>query len=227
MVRREVARARIAGVQAVRRATLGTEAGSNYTAQVQGHDAETWEGVEVWQQVGLASRPSAGAEAVVVALDGAGEGAVVVATQDRGVRPTLATGEVALHGIGSDRGQVTMRASGDVDHEPAGTGTVNVGGTAAACVDYLLLGTTYDSAMRLCWGATVAIQFGVMAPLFTTLGDALAALATEGALSLSARNKCTAAATACGGLAVACNAMVTGINKLIAGSYLASKGKVH
>lgn len=151
-IRREVERGLQRAGNHVRRGILSVAFGSDFFGQVRGHDGETWQDVELWQQFGLASRPPAGGEVALVELDGGSEQAVAVATQDRAHRPTTAAGEVVLHSEDDgDQATVRMKPDGTVEVdapggrislEPGGSAFVEVGEGATV---KMLLGETFDS----------------------------------------------------------------------------------
>ena len=147
----------------VRRGLISVAPSAAYFLQAEGHEGETFEDVELWQQYGFASRPPTGGEVALLEMDGGSEQAVAVATQDRAHRPTLAAEEAALYGAVSGGTQPTVicKPNGDVlitsgdnacyvkvDHdgeivlEPTGGEFVEVGDGATA---RMLLGETWDT----------------------------------------------------------------------------------
>lgn len=165
-VRREVARVAGSMRGAMRRGTLGTGASSSYTAQVQGIDGETWELVELWQQFGLASRPPTGGEVALAEVDGAGEGAVMVATQDRAHRPTADASEVVLYGAkaGGTQPTVRLKSTGQLKASAGGATPGSIDLTAAGGVTIATAGGTITIAptgtITINPGAGVAILGG-------------------------------------------------------------------
>lgn len=140
-IRRETDRiARISG-QILRRGIVGLM-GSDYLAQIRGYTDEFFDRVELWQTYGLASRPPIGAEILIGKPDHSAQGAIAIADNARGERPSdLEDSEVCLYGKlnGSDQSQIRMRPTGDIDLLAPGSGdTVNVGGSSEA----LALGDT-------------------------------------------------------------------------------------
>lgn len=215
----------------VRRVTLATAATARFFIQAQGMEGETFEAVEVWQQYGLASRPPAGGEALVVEPDeaGAGEGALAVATQDRAHRPDMDAGEVVLYGKkATGQPAMRLRPNGHVDIDSgSGATTVNVGGDATTCVNYALLGTAHDSEMRTMMGVFVT-QLPLMAGFFSTESTGWQTLKNNSSAGFSTteKNAFDAAAKAAEELSLACGLLEVSVNAYLAGSYLATKVKV-
>jgi len=164
----------------VRRALLASGVDATYSAQLEGDAGDVKNRHEFWQHFGFTSRPPAGGEAAMVAF-GAGEGAVVVAENDRAHRPeTLASGDAMLYAKkdGSDQASVHAKAAGNVDlNAPKTDATVNVGGDA----EFLLLGETVKANMNTFAEAVEAITPGNEAANAIALGvikDAASALDT-------------------------------------------------
>lgn len=248
-IRKEVRRAMSKAHEVVRRGTLGTGASSDYTAQVQGIDGETWERVEVWQQYGLASRPDTGAEVALIEPDGAGEGAVIVATQDRAHRPSCdaeetvvygkkatgqptvrlkPTGQLVAQAGGATPGNVDLTATGSIDLTPGGAGLVNVGGPTA--VDFLIKGTTFNSASATVWGL-VSSAIGGIGAACTAAGSAWSTLAADpfmAACQPATLAVMTAAGLAMTGAGGVCTAATIGITTYLglAPTWTATKAKV-
>ena len=123
------------------------------------------------------------------AADGAGEGAVVVAEQDRAHRPAIAEGEVVLYGEkstgqalvtlrpsgevvihagGIAGGTITLSPTGAITVVPGGVGLVVVGG--AASVEMLAKGTTMVADM-LILATGIHTAFEVWSASGKALGD--------------------------------------------------------
>lgn len=167
-VRREIERAAARWAGIVRRGIL-EQIDSDYYAQSSMSADENNDQVELWQQFGLTSMPPAGGEALLAQVDGRGEGAVAIATNDRAHRPTgLASGDTVLYaaqGGGGGQALLHAKADGDVDLT-AGTGKhVNVGGDSEA----LLLGETVTIDLKTFADALVS-----MPPSGTAVQNALA-----------------------------------------------------
>ena len=147
LIRQEVQRAIQRADNVVRRVLITVAPDADYFTQATGAGDDVFDGAELWQQYGLASRPPVGGEGLMLCAGGSGEGGILVATQDRAHRPSLAASEVALHGPKASGSQATvhMRADGAVDVVPATGKTVNLGGDATACADYLLKGTQFKT----------------------------------------------------------------------------------
>jgi len=187
LIRQEVQRAIQRADNVVRRVLITVAPDTDYFTQATGAGDDVFDGAELWQQYGLASRPPVGGEGLMLCAGGAGEGGILVATQDRAHRPSLAASEVALHGpkASGSQGKVHMKADGAVDVVPATGKTNNLGGDATACADYLLKGTAFDTAMTTvlssmiaagtAWNASpklltdAAIYITLLAGAFTTL----------------------------------------------------------
>jgi len=212
----------------IRRGVLQLEA--SYFCGVEAHDGETFNDVELWQQFGLASRPPAGGEILLALVGGRGEGAIGVATTDRAHRPTgLAAGDAMLYGAasGSDQAQVATRADGDIDVFPATpTDKVNIGTQG---VEAMLLGATFDTALRALVTTPVsglAAAFAALATACTDAGTGLTAISTYGGFSSDQKSKLSTA----GGSMTAAGTALAGTAALfttfLGGSYLATQGRV-
>lgn len=82
--------------------------------QIEAFKGQLTDGVERFQEYGLSTVPPAGSEAIVIALGGARDHAVVVATESREHRPRgLAPGEVQLYAKWGQR--VHLRADGSIE----------------------------------------------------------------------------------------------------------------
>lgn len=146
-VRKEIGRHMQRAVSLIRRGIIQTVSAAYY-AQVEAFEGELYDNVALWQQFGMTSRPPAGGEAAIAKVEGSGEAAVIVATNDDTHRPaTLSVGDAMLYAqqaSGGGQAQVHAKADGDVDLTP-GTGQhVGVGGHSEA----LLLGETVSAAMN-------------------------------------------------------------------------------
>lgn len=126
-------------------------------------DGETRDGVERVQNYGFTSVPLAGAEAVVVFVNGRRDHGLAVAVDDRSHRLTgLEQGEVAIY---SETGsKVVLKANGDVEVTPA-SGVVKVVGDVEA--DGISLKTHTHPGSTLVTTATV----GASATLGTISGN--------------------------------------------------------
>lgn len=144
-IRDEIAKATRRAGGAIRRALISVAPTSSFFMTAKGLTGETWPDLELWQQYGLASRPPADGEVLIVRPDSdGGEGAVAVATNDRNHRPTdLAADEVVLYGKDST-GQPTVRlkAGGDIEINPGTGDWVKVGDNAT---DKILKGDSYNT----------------------------------------------------------------------------------
>lgn len=69
------------------------------TSQVEGLEGETLENVERLENYGLAGRPPAGSEAVLVSVGGARDHQVLVGGEHREHRPELSGGEIKLYSM--------------------------------------------------------------------------------------------------------------------------------
>jgi phage baseplate assembly protein V len=67
------------------------------TMQIEALEGETIDGAERLENYGLAGHPPGGAEGVMVSAGGARDHVLIVAMEDRGVRPALSDGEVKLY----------------------------------------------------------------------------------------------------------------------------------
>lgn len=134
----------------VRRGLIEIATTAEYFVQVSGYEGERNTDIELWQHYGFCSRPPAGTEALYLNPGGRGEGAIVAATSNRTHRPSIGEGDSVLYAAvsGDSQARVDCLAAGDIDLFPGLTAnTVNVGGTAVSCVDYLLKGTAFKAAM--------------------------------------------------------------------------------
>jgi len=171
-VRRLIDDAAGRAMQLVRRGILRSASASGWV-QAEGFAGEHFDGVELWQQYGLASRPPAGAEVLLAQVDGQAEQAIAFATSARASRPTdLEAGETRLYGPGTGQA-VRMRADGSVDVVPASGVKVYIGGPTGA--QAMLLGET--------------VQANII-----TFANAVAAAADLAAVKLAAGTLATAAA---------------------------------
>lgn len=115
--------------------------------QIGGLEGETRDDVEHFQQYGFTSNPQAGAEIVVVCLDGRREHAVVIACEDRRYRlKNLEQGEVAIYTDQGDKivlkrgGTIAVTASTKVEiTSPSVTmsGNLTVDGTVTGTTDVI------------------------------------------------------------------------------------------
>lgn len=137
----------------------------SYFQQIEGFSnppdpPETFNGVELWQHFGLASRPPAGSEALLVKVDGDAEQPIAIVTQNRGERPSgLADGDTVLYGksSGSNQASVKTRADLDVDLVPGAAEFVNVGGAKGdGALQAALLGKTAAEALKVFADAVAA-----------------------------------------------------------------------
>jgi len=158
------------------------------------------------------------------------------------------SGNVEITAGGANTSTFKMDSSGNVEIESGAAGDIDlipgliahVGGTAATAVDFLLKGSTFDTANRLLLNAfsfaffSMVTQFGVLAGSFTTIAAAHTANAAAWAILFpAAQAPSTAAATAATAASAACvaingilNQLLLDIQTFLAGSYLATKGKV-
>jgi phage gp45-like len=199
----------------VRRGMIGTAPSSSYFFQVTGDDdSETFEGVELQQHFGFASRPPAGGECIVVCPGGEGAGGVSIAEQDRAHRPTsLAEGDAALYGAkGAGQAIVLADALGGVTVTSGGALFVLLGGAGA--VDFAVKGTTFNAAN--------AIMLGLVSAALTAGAAAFTALAAVPTIAA------TPAGALCTTAAGACTAGVGGVTAFLAASatWTATKVKV-
>lgn len=135
---------------------------ASYFMQVQGFDGERFDDAELWQQFGLASRPPAGGECLVVKVDAEGEQPIVVSTQDRGERPSgLADGDSILYAkkSGADQASVKCTATAEVQLDGLEFGAFGVTPTTRPAVAAV-------STSTFVGGDTVAI-----ATLLTNIED--------------------------------------------------------
>jgi hypothetical protein len=209
IIRREINKRFDSAVNLIRKGVL-TLVADSYLAQWEANDGELYDESEFWQSFGFASRPPPGGEVLFANLGGHGEHAIGFASNDRAHRPaSLASGDSVHYASGSGGAQakahakaagnyeITAGTSGHV-HLTPGTGTVNIGGDATACTDYLLMGTTFNTANNT--------MLGYMQSAFRQLALDLVALYPASA--------------------TACNQADVAITNYLAGSYLATKGKV-
>lgn len=209
IIRDEINKRFNSAVNLLRKGVL-TMVSDSYFAQWEAADGELYDESEFWQSFGFASRPPAGGEVLFANLGGHGEHAIGFASNDRAHRPaSLAYGDSVhyasasggsqsrAHAKASGNYEITAGTSGHV-HITPGTGTVNIGGDATACADFLLKGTTFNTANN------------------TMLGYAQSAFRRM-AIDLNALYPASA---------TACNQADVAITTYLAGSYLATKGKV-
>lgn len=198
---------------------------SDYFCQAEAHQGERYSDVELWQQFGFTSRPPAGAEVLLIKVGGRGEGAIAVATQARGERPTgLAAGDTWLYASGSStQALIKILADGNIQLLPGGAGdTVDVGSSP---IDYMLLGTGFDTALRTLLGVLNA-AWAAAATAFGGAGTAFTALGGEGALSPGTQSACNTAGSACTAAGTAAVAVAAAMTTFLAGVYLATVGRV-
>lgn len=95
---------------------LAREEGGFLVVQATGLSGEVLDGVPVIQEYGFASRPQAGAQAVIACPGGNRRAAIVIATGDKRYRIPLAAGEASIH---DDLGQkVHLARAGIVVESP-------------------------------------------------------------------------------------------------------------
>jgi hypothetical protein len=161
---------------------------ANGLIQVQAHTGDSFDSVELWQQAGFSSRPTAGTEAIVIKIGASGDHPVVIATTLRSARPSdLALGDASMHAIASsNQAEVRCKADGEVDLLAPGAGKfVNVGGND----EKLLLGETFGTDFDIFIDALIAATtVPHVAAAATTL---LAAMGANGANWLAAKGKVT------------------------------------
>lgn len=180
-VRKEIGRHMQRAVSLIRRGIIQTVSAAYY-AQVEAFEGELYDNVALWQQFGMTSRPPAGGEAAIAKVEGSGEAAVIVATNDDTHRPaTLSVGDAMLYAqqaSGGGQAQVHAKADGDVDLTP-GTGQhVGVGGHSEA----LLLGDSMISKLTALNVAVTALPAAADLATAITLANGLkAALLTYSA----------------------------------------------
>jgi phage gp45-like len=215
IIRREINKRFDSAVNLIRKGVL-TLVADSYLAQWEANDGELYDESEFWQSFGFASRPPPGGEVLFANLGGHGEHAIGFASNDRAHRPaSLASGD-SVHYASSSGGaqakahakaagnyEITAGTSGHV-HLTPGTGTVNIGGDATACTDYLLMGTTFDTALRYAVGRKVP-PTGIISSLLNA------------SVELAAVHPTTSTALA---------SIADALDTLMTGSYLATKGKV-
>jgi len=164
LIRDEVNR-RLASVKTVvRRGVLSAQVGATYFCQVQGHGAERYSDVEVWQPYGFASRAPAGSEAIVVNPDGRGEGAIVILVTSRANRPGLEDGEACIHGeAGSSQPIVKVAKNGDIELSPESGSEAKVGRGAT---EKILKGSTFNTNLsaRLQAVFTILVAWSQVSP---------------------------------------------------------------
>ncbi len=185
-VAKDLARnAAAAATRIVRRGIIKGVSAAGF-AQVAGGTDENFDNAELWQQFGLASRPSPGGEAVVLLVDGNPDQPIVVATTNRTHRPALSVGEVSLHGelSGAEQTAVKLKADGDVDLYCWGGKYVHVGGPTGA--EPLILGDTFVTNLSTFLDVLIA-QFA--APPYAAVGTAATALKGQLASCKAAKAK--------------------------------------
>ena len=249
IIHKEVSRAAMKAGNSIRRAILSS-CSTDYVCAAKGPGDEPFVDVELWQQYGFASMPPAGGE-VLMALPGAmGEGAIIVATQDRAHRPTPAADDVIVHGkkgtgqpeirikgtngaivitgAGATPATVTVWASGAIDVVPGTGAQVNVG-SAAPVTDFMLLGTTFDAANRVLITA-FNVGFTAIGVGFAAVGTVVTAIANEPHVianwAFATKTALNTAVMAMGTAVTACTAAATACSTFLAGGYLSTKAKV-
>lgn len=171
IIRREIQRSLQRIKVIIRKGVLNTIT-SSYYGQVGVTEDERYNDVEYWQHFGLTSLPPAGSEALIAKCGSEGGNPAIIATNIRSHRPTgLSAGEAVFYGAKDGSDQVTAKAKsgGHLDIDP-GSGTVNIGGDSTDCVDYLLKGTTFDSAHDT--------MLDLFSAAFSAIGAAVPAAAT-------------------------------------------------
>jgi phage gp45-like len=210
----------------VRRGLLDTAVGADSSCQVAGAGDDKFLGVEFWQTFGIASRPPVGGEVLAVMPYAGGEGAIVVASRDRSHAPAPAAGEVTIYGLksGSVQGLIKMRSDGEIRIIP-GTGKTIDAGADGTSTNFSLLGTTFDTALRVLVTAinTWATACGTG---FSSVGTAMTALGGDAALAQATKDACNLTATAMGVAASACTVAASACTTFLGGSYLATRHKV-
>lgn len=168
LARREINKAFGRATNLIRRGII-TLCSDSYFCQMEGNDGEIFDDAEYWQSFGFASRPPVDGEVLFANLGGHAEHAIAFASNDRAHRPSSLSEGDSVHYAstsGGNQSRAHAKADGNYDIVP-GSGTVNIGGNSTACVDYLLKGTTFDTANRS--------MLDLISSAFTAIGGAVPA----------------------------------------------------
>jgi len=139
--------------------------------QAEGYEGELFDELELWQGYGIATRPPAGSEILVLIAGPAGQSAVAIGGTSRADRPTdIEQDEVRLYGVqvGGSQAAVRMRADGDVDVDAATGQTVNLTGGD----EPIVLGTQLYNALA---ALASALASAVTVPNINAAGTSLTA----------------------------------------------------
>lgn len=142
LIRREIDKA-VSKLHNIARRGLLTLVGGDYFCQCDAIDGERFDDVELWQQYGSTSRPPVGSEYMLIKVGGRGEGAIIIATQNREHRPAdLEPEEYVSHGkkLATGQAQVRHKPDGSVEVKCATGKTIDIGGSSGA--QAMLLGET-------------------------------------------------------------------------------------